>query len=53
MTAIKFYLLNYCNLNEELKLEYNGKELEITSPCLLKLTYRDNKLINLKQIELV
>jgi len=48
--AIKFYLLNYCNLNEELKLEYNGKELEIISPCLFKLTFRENELLNLEQI---
>ena len=51
--AIKFYLLNYCNLNEELKLEYNGKELEIASPCLLKLAFRNNKLVDLEQIKLV
>ena len=48
--AIKFFLLNYCSVNNNLILEYKGKELEITSPCLLKLTYRDNKLVNLEQI---
>ena len=48
--AIKFFLLSYCNVNDNLNLEYKGKELEITSPCLLKLSYRDNKLVNLEQI---
>lgn len=49
--AIKFYLLNYCNVNEDLKLEYEGKEINVTSPCLLKLTFKGNKLISLMQIK--
>lgn len=48
--SIKFYLLSYCNVNERLNLEYKGKELDITSPCLLKLTFRNNELVNLEQI---
>ncbi len=48
--AIKFFLLTYCNVNDNLNLEYKGKELEITSPCLLKLTFKENKLVNLEQI---
>ncbi len=48
--AIKFYLLSYCKVNKNLNLEYKGKELNITSPCLLKLTFRKDELINLEQI---
>lgn len=48
--TIKFYLLSYCNVNKNLNLEYKGKELTITSPCLLKLTFRKNELVNLEQI---
>lgn len=48
--SIKFYLLSYCNVNKNLNLEYKGKELTITSPCLLKLTFRKNELVNLEQI---
>lgn len=48
--SIKFYLLNYCSVNERLNLEYKGKELNITSPCLLKLTFSGKELINLEQI---
>lgn len=48
--AIKFYLLNYCKVNEKLNLEYKGKELNITSPCLLKLTLKNDDLIDLEQI---
>lgn len=49
--SIKFYLLSYCKINESLNLEYKGKELAITSPCLLKLTFRKNELVNLEQIQ--
>ena len=38
--AIKFYLLNYCSVNQRLNLEYKGKGLNISSPCLLKLTFK-------------
>lgn len=49
--AIKFYLLNYCKVNARLNLEYKGKELDITSPCLLKLTFKEDKLVNLERID--
>ena len=49
--AIKFYLLSHCKVNERLNLEYKGEELNITSPCLLKMTFRKGKLVNLEQIE--
>ena len=48
--AIKFYLLSYCKVNKNLNLEYNGNELKITSPCLLKLTFNRKQLENLEQI---
>lgn len=43
--SIKFLLLNWCQLNENVKLEYKGNELNITSPCLLKLTFDNKELI--------
>ena len=49
--AIKFYLLSYCKVNKNLNLEYKGKELTITSPCLLKLIFRNNELVDLEQIK--
>ena len=49
--SIKFYLLSYCTVNENLNLEYKGKELNVTSPCLLKLTFRNNELIKLEKID--
>ena len=46
--AIKFYLLSYCNVNKNLNLEYNGRELNIASPSVLKLTFNGNELISIK-----
>ena len=48
--SIKFLLLNWCNVNNNMKLEYKDKELNIMSPCLLKLTFKNEELINLEQI---
>lgn len=48
--SIKFLLLNWCEVNKNMKLEYKGKELNITLPCLLKLTFDDKDLVNLEQI---
>ena len=50
--SIKFFLLNWCIVNENVKLVYNENTiLIIKSPCLLKLTFRKNELINLQQID--
>ncbi len=48
--SIKFLLLNWCTVNKNVKLEYKSQELNITSPCLLKLTFNEKELINLEQI---
>lgn len=50
--SIKFFLLNWCEVNENVKLVYDDDLiLDIKSPCLLKLTFRKNELINLEQID--
>ena len=49
--SIKFFLLNWCEVNEDVKLVYNNTVLDITSPCLLKMTFRKDKLIKLEQIK--
>ena len=50
--SIKFFLLNWCVVNENVKLVYNKNTiLNIKSPCLLKLTFRKNELNNLEQID--
>ena len=48
--SIKFLLLNWCGVNKNNKLEYKEKELNISSPCLLKLTFNNKELVNLEQI---
>ena len=48
--SIKFLLLNWCGVNKNKKLEYKEKELNISSPCLLKLTFNNKELVNLEQI---
>ena len=49
--SIKFFLLNWCNVNKDIKLVYNNEKiLNIKSPCLLKLTFSGNELIELEQI---
>ena len=50
--AIKFFLLNWCEVNENVNLVYNDTILNITSPCLLKMTFRKNKLVNLEQLQI-
>ncbi len=50
--SIKFFLLNWCEVNEDVKLVYNNVVLDITSPCLLKMIFRENRLINLEQIKI-
>ena len=49
--SIKFFLLNWCIVNKDVKLVYKDTVLDITSPCLLKMTFRNNQLINLEQIK--
>ena len=48
--SIKFFLLNWCEVNEDVKLVYKNTILDITSPCLLKMIFRDNELINIEQL---
>lgn len=49
--SIKFFLLNWCEVNQDVKLVYKNTVLDITSPCLLKMIFRKNKLVNLEQIK--
>ena len=49
--SIKFFLLNWCEVSEDVKLVY-GKDviLNIKSPCLLKLTFNQKELVDLQQL---
>ena len=50
--CIKYYLMNYCTLNEDTKLVYNNKVLEFPSPCIIKLVFDNNNLIDLYNIKM-
>jgi len=52
--SIKFFLLNWCTVNENVKLVYNKNTiLNIKSPCLLKLTFRTNRLIESHKMDFI
>lgn len=49
---ISFLLTNWCNLNKELKLMFNNKVIEIKEPSITKLTFDNQKLLNIESIEI-
>lgn len=49
--SIKFFLINYCKVTKDANLEYKGKEMVITEPCLLKMVFDNKKLNSLEVIK--
>ena len=49
--SIKFFLLNWCTVNKDVKLVYKDIVLDITSPCLLKMAFNNNELKNIEQLD--
>ena len=49
---ITFLLTNWCELNEEMKLVFNNKIIEIKEPSITKLTFDKQKLTNIESIEI-
>lgn len=48
--AIKFLLMNWCKLNNELKLTYKNSIIDLKSPSLIKLEFNGMSLDNLTVI---
>lgn len=48
--SIKFLLLNWCRVNQNMELVYEDKILNITSPCLIKLIFRGNQLLSIEEL---
>lgn len=48
--AIKFLLLKWCNISKNNEIEYNKKEILLYSPGIIKLVFKENRLIELEQI---
>lgn len=52
--AIKFLLMNWCNLDESLNISYNGKIVvkeTIDYTGIIKLEFENDKLINIQNVE--
>lgn len=49
---ISFLLTNWCKLDENVKLVYNNKVIEIREPSITKLTFSDNELLDIEQIDI-
>lgn len=49
--AMRFYLMNYCTLNEDIKLVYKDEILDFSSPSIIKLTFDKLALINIENIQ--
>ena len=50
--AMKFYLMNFCSLNNERKLVYRNQILDFSSPSIIKLVFDKEKLNSLKNINI-
>ena len=48
---ISFLLTNWCKLNEEMKLVFNDKIIEIKEPSITKLSFDDQKLVTIETID--
>ena len=49
---ISFLLTNWCQLNEDVKLIWNNKIIEIKEPSITKLTFDDRNLIDIESINI-
>lgn len=49
---LSFLLTNWCELNEEVKLIWNNKIIEIKEPSITKLTFDDGNLIDIESINI-
>ncbi len=49
---ISFLLTNWCKLDENVKLTYNNKIIEIKEPSITKLIFSDNELLDIEQIDI-
>ena len=49
---LSFLLTNWCELNEDVKLTWNNKIIEIKEPSITKLTFIDKNLIDIESINI-
>ncbi len=51
--AMRFYLMNFCNLNDNIQLLFNNKVLDFSHLSIIKLTFNKNKIIDIRNINQV
>jgi len=49
---ISFLLTNWCSLNDDVKLIWNNRVIEIKEPSITKLVFEENNLIDIESINL-
>lgn len=49
---ISFLLTNWCELNQDIKLVFNNKIIEIKEPSVTKLTFDNQRLLDIESIEI-
>jgi len=49
---LSFLLTNWCELNEDVKLIWNNKIVEIKEPSITKLVFEENSLIDIESINI-
>ena len=48
--SIKFFLSNYCKLDEEFNLMYKNNEIIVRAPSIIRIKVKDKEIIDIKQI---
>lgn len=48
--CIKFYLSQFLNIDKNFNFIYNDKILKISSPCVIRIEIKENKIVNILQI---
>lgn len=49
---IRFLLTNWCEVNQDIKLVFHNKIIEIKEPSITKLTFDNQKLLDIESIEI-
>lgn len=49
---IRFLLTNWCELNQDIELVFHNKIIEIKEPSITKLTFDNQKILDIESIEI-
>lgn len=48
--AMRFYLMNFCNLNDDMQILFKDKVLDFSYSSIIKLSFNKNEIINIRNI---